>query len=99
MPVQIVRSTLFLLASLPFLILWKKTRGSLIFSLGLAHWFTVGLFGLLQAHQLSMTLRIAHSLEIGADSFTYAALLVLLLSTRLVTKPVAAITPVPVFPS
>jgi hypothetical protein len=99
MPVQLVRSTLFLLASLPFLILWKGKRGSLIFSLGLAHWFTVGLFGLLQAHQFSMTLRIAHSLEIAADSFAYAALLVLLLSPRTVTTPAIAPTAVPMFPS
>jgi hypothetical protein len=95
MLVQLVRSPLFLLASLPFLILWKGKRGSLIFSLGLAHWFTVGLFGLLQAHQFSMTLRIAHSLEICADSFAYAALLVLLLSPRAATKPATA----PMFPS
>jgi hypothetical protein len=99
LPVQLVRSTLFLLASLPFLILWKGKRPSLIFSLGLAHWFTVGLFGLLQAHQLSLTLRIAHSLEIGADSFAYAALLVLLLSPRTVTTPVIAPTAAPMFPS
>jgi hypothetical protein len=99
MPVQLVRSTLFLLASLPFLILWKEKRGSLIFSLGLAHWFTVGLFGLLQAHQFSMTLRIAHSLEIAADSFGYTALLVLLLSPRTVTTPAIAPTAAPVFPS
>jgi hypothetical protein len=99
MPVQLVRSTLFLLASLPFLILWKGKRSSLIFSLGLAHWFTVGLFGLLQAHQFSMTLRIAHSLEIGADSFAYAALLVLLLSPRTVAKPAIAPAAAPMFPS
>jgi hypothetical protein len=99
LPVQLVRSTLFLLASLPFLILWKGKRGSLIFSLGLALWFTVGLFGLLQSHQFSMTLRIAHSLEIGADSFAYVALLVLLLSPRTVTKPAIAPTVAPMFPS
>ena len=97
--VQLVRSTLFLFASLPFLILWKGKRGSLIFSLGLTHWFTVGLFGLLQAHQFSRTLRIAHSLEIGADSFAYAALLVLLLSPRPVTKHVKAPIAAPMFPS
>jgi hypothetical protein len=99
MPVQLVRSTLFLLASLPFLILWKGKRGSLIFSLGLAHWLTVGIFGLLQAHQLSTTVRIAHSLEIGADSFAYAALLVLLLSARPATKHVNAPIAVQMFPS
>ena len=82
MPIQLVRSTFFLLASLPFLILWKGSRGSLIFSLGLAHCYLVGLFGLLQASFLPQVLRIAHSLEIAADSFAYAAFLVILLLPR-----------------
>lgn len=82
LPTQMVRSTLFLIASLPFIILWKKTRGSLIFSLGLAHWLVVGLFGLVQALWFPPVLRIAHSLEIGGDSFAYAAAIVFLLFPR-----------------
>ena len=79
LPTQMVRSTLFLIASLPFIILWKKTRGSLISSLGLAHWLVVGLFGLVQALWFPPVLRIAHSLEIGGDSFAYASAIVFLL--------------------
>jgi len=40
---------LFLIASLPLIVWWKKSGGSLIFSLGLAHWLVMGLFGLVQA--------------------------------------------------
>jgi hypothetical protein len=89
MPVQILRSALFLAASLPFLVWWKGTRASLVVSLGLAHWFLVGLFGLLQFSILPATLRVAHSIEIGADSFTYAASLVLLLVPVAPWKPLS----------
>ena len=82
LPVMILRSTLFSLASLPFLILWGHTWRSLIVSLGLAHWFLTGLFGLVQVFWWPMVMRIGHSLEIGADSFVYAAVLVFLLFPR-----------------
>jgi hypothetical protein len=36
----------FLIASLSLIARWKKSRGSLNFSLGLARWLVVGLFGL-----------------------------------------------------
>jgi hypothetical protein len=82
LPTQMVRSTVFLVASLPFIVLWKKSRGSLIFSLGLAHWLVVGLCGLVQALRFPPVLRIAHSLEIGADSFAYAVAIAFLLFPR-----------------
>jgi hypothetical protein len=61
MPVQILRSTLFLLASLSSLILWRGRRGALVAALGLAHRFLFGAFGLLQSSFLSQVLRIAHT--------------------------------------
>ena len=97
MPMQFLRSALFLLASLPSLILWKGQRSSLIVSLGLAHWFFVGLFGLLQPGILPPALRLAHSLEIGADSFAYAAAIVLLLAPRLPATAPATHSAAPVF--
>jgi hypothetical protein len=51
----------------------------LILALGLTHWMLVGLFGLLQVAWLPTILRVAHSLEIGADSFACSAALVFLL--------------------
>jgi hypothetical protein len=73
LPFEFIRSALFLVACFPFLLLWKASRGSLIFSLGLAFWVLNGLFGLLQSLGFPPVLRIAHSLEIGADSFVHAA--------------------------
>jgi len=82
MPLQVLRSSLFLLASAPFLFLWTRSRASLVFALGLAHWYLVGLFGLLQVTWFPPHLRVLHSLEIGADSFAYAAALVFLFVPR-----------------
>lgn len=76
--VQFVRSLLFLASSLPLIVLWKGTRRSLWFALGLAHSVAVGLFGLAMANFLPAVLRITHSGEIVCDSFAYAGLLVLL---------------------
>jgi hypothetical protein len=78
-PMQLLRSTLFLVASLPAIVLWGGSRRRLALSLGLANYTFVGLFGMLQAFWLPATMRVAHGAEIGADSFAYAALLVLLL--------------------
>lgn len=76
--VQLVRSVIFLAASLPLIALWKGSRRGLWLTLGLAHAFTVGLYGLVGATFLPMVLRITHSVEITGDSFAYAGLLVLL---------------------
>jgi len=76
--VQLVRSLIFLASSLPLIVLWRGTRGSLWFALGLAHTVAIGLFGLTLANFLPAVLRITHSAEIACDSFAYAGLLVLL---------------------
>jgi hypothetical protein len=88
---ELLRSALFLLASLPLMSLWGGSRRGLWLALGLAHATVVGYFGLIQATFLPGILRIGHSLEITADSFVYAAVLVLLFAPRRV--PTAA--PVP----
>jgi hypothetical protein len=77
--VQVVRSALFLLASAPAIFLWAGSRRRLIAALGWANLVTVGLYGLLGAYWIPTVLRIAHALEITADSFAYALLLVMLL--------------------
>ncbi len=76
--VQLIRSVFFLATSLPFVALWKGSRRSLWMTLGLAHAFTIGLFGLVGAAWLAMILRIVHSVEMTGDSFAYAGMLVLL---------------------
>jgi hypothetical protein len=76
---QFVRSALFLLASVPALVLWRGPRLRLVAALGLAHYVFVGLFGMLQALWLPTSLRVLHGTELLADSLVYAAVLVLLL--------------------
>jgi hypothetical protein len=90
--VQLIRSVIFLVASLPFIALWKGSRRGLWLALGLAHAFTVGLYGLMGATFLPMVLRVAHSGEIVGDSFAYAGLLVLLFASPAATVNVAAAT-------
>jgi len=75
---QLVRSPIFLVSSLPFVALWKGSRRGLWLALGMAHAFTIGLYGLVGATFLPMVLRITHGIEMTCDSFAYAGLLVLL---------------------
>jgi len=81
-PVLLLRSTLYLLCTLPMLIAWCGSRGRLIVALGLALWVTVGLFGMVVASWMPQAIRLPHALEIGADSFAHAAALVLLLAPK-----------------
>jgi len=79
---QLLRSAIFLAASFPAILLWTKSRGRLFVALGLAYAVTVGLFQLAQASFFPMMMRVAHSLEITADSFAYAAVLTLLFTRK-----------------
>jgi hypothetical protein len=79
LPVQFLRSGLFLVASLPVLVAWQGSRLRLSLALGTAHFGLVGLFGMLQASWLPGSMRLIHSVEILADSLCYAAVLVALL--------------------
>lgn len=80
--VQVFRGAIFLGAVWPILAWWGRSRTELFWRLAILLWVGVGLFGLLQATWFPMTMRIAHSLEIGGDSFCHAAALVLLLTRR-----------------
>jgi hypothetical protein len=79
LPVEVGRSALFLLASLPAILLWRRSRWGLVLALGWAHAVTVGLYGLLGAYWFPTILRVAHSIEITFDSFVYALVIVMLL--------------------
>jgi len=92
LPVEFVRSVLFLLASLPAILLWSRSRWGLVLALGWAHVVTNGLYGLLSAYWLPTVLRVAHSIEITFDSFVYALVIVMLFKTA-VAAPRAATTP------
>jgi hypothetical protein len=83
-PMALLRSLLFLLACLPVLIAWQGSRLGLWLALGGALFLLVGGVPLFQAYWFPTTLRVTHSLEILADSFAHAGVLVLLL----VRKPI-----------
>jgi hypothetical protein len=79
---QLLRSPLFLLSTLPAVLLWTGSRRRLFISVGIAHALLVGIFGLIQAYWFPTVLRVAHSIEITADSFAYAAVLLLLFTHK-----------------
>lgn len=78
-PVLALRSLLFLLAILPVLITWKGSQVRLFVTLGFVLFLLVGGLSLLQAIWYPPVVRIAHSLEILADSFVHAGVVVYLL--------------------
>jgi hypothetical protein len=78
----LLRSLLFLLVTIPILRSWTRSRRSLALALGIAFTGMVGLVGLVQAHWWPVAMRVVHSVEICADSFVYAWLLVVLFVPR-----------------
>jgi hypothetical protein len=89
---QLLRSLLFLGASLPVIWLWTGSRRRLIFALGLAHAVIVGLYGLSQAYFMPAIMRVLHSVEIVADSFAYAFVLTWLFFPRTQTASATDMT-------
>jgi xanthosine utilization system XapX-like protein len=75
-----VRSVLFLLACLPILIMWQKSALGLFWRLGFALYVLVGFIYMLISTWLPLYVRFPHALEILADEFAYAGVLVLLIA-------------------
>jgi hypothetical protein len=80
LPILFLRSVLFLATCLPILILWQKSERSLFWRLGLALFLLVGFVYMLISTWLPLYVRIPHTLEMLADEFVYAGLLVLLVT-------------------
>ncbi len=92
LPILFVRSLLFLAACLPIIGLWQKSRGELFWRLGVALYLLVGLIYMLTGTWMPLSVRVPHALEILADEFVYAGVLVLLLArgksaTRAIVQP------------
>ena len=83
---SILRSFFFLISILPVLIVWKGNRNGLFFLLAISLFLMVGGMNMLQAIWLPLDLRTAHSIEILADSFSHAAVLVYLLVPKQLVK-------------
>ena len=82
LPILFIRSVLFLLACLPVIILWQKSEQSLFLRLGFALYVLVGFIFMLISTWLPIYVRLPHALEILADEFVYAGVLVALLARR-----------------
>jgi len=80
LPTQALRSLLFLATCLPVIALWRGSRRRLFILLGGALFVFVGGLYMLQAYWYPASMRIAHSLEILADSFVYAGVLIAFLT-------------------
>jgi hypothetical protein len=74
-PMQLARSLLFLLACLPLVRAWGGARRSLWAGLGAALFLLVGGLYMFQAYWMPVGFRLAHTLEILADSLVYAGVL------------------------
>jgi len=77
--VQLVRSTLFLIVTLPVIIFWGGNMKECIIFLGLAHFVMVFLYDILMALEMPVQLIIIHGFEILFDSFIYAWIFVTLM--------------------
>lgn len=81
-PLQLVRSALFLLVSLPVLIHWRGWRVGLWPALGINLFVLTAFMAVITSYWFPWQMRLFHGLELLADGLVYAAALVLLL-----TKP------------
>jgi len=74
-----VRSLLFLGASIPILVNWRRSRRSLVLSLAAVLAAMVGVAGMIESTWMPTLLKVVHSSEIIADSLVHAWVLVALL--------------------
>ena len=79
MSVQLVRSLLFLMVTLPIMITWFGNRVQLVVMLGIAHFMFVFSYDIVLAYQLPIKLVLTHAIEILLDSMVYAWVMVKLL--------------------
>ena len=86
-PLQLARSVLFLLVCLPVLAMWRGSRRSLVLSLGFATSVLVGFMSVITSYWFPWQMRLFHGLEIVADSFVYAWVLIALLVKRRESVP------------
>ncbi len=89
-PVLLIRSSLFILACLPIVLLWKGSLRALTLTTGLALFLFTGGIPMLQGYWLPMVLRILHSLEILASSLAYITVLVFIFRAGNIRQPIQA---------
>ena len=80
--IQLIRSTLFLLTTIPIIINWTSSKTQLILALGFAHFVMVFAYDFYLAIVMPIELVLIHGIEILFDSFVYSWVLIKILNTR-----------------
>jgi hypothetical protein len=77
-----LRSLLFLVVTIPILANWRGSRRSLVLSLTVSLTAVVGVAGMFESTWMPLQMKLVHGVEITADSFVHAWVLVALLLPR-----------------
>jgi hypothetical protein len=77
--IQLIRSILFLITTIPLIVNWTSTKTKLIISLSIAHFVMVFAYDIYLAIVMPVELVIIHGVEIAADSFIYSWILIKIL--------------------
>lgn len=77
-PLQLTRSALFLVASLPVLVWWRGSRRKAWLTLGASIFILTAFMAVITAYWFPWQLRLFHGLELLADALVYAGVLTLL---------------------
>lgn len=77
-PLQLVRSLLFLIVSLPVIIWWRGSRRGLWLALGFSVFVLTAFMAVITAYWFPWQLRLFHGLELLADGLVYAGMLIIL---------------------
>jgi hypothetical protein len=75
-PLQVLRSSLFLLVCLPVIIWWRGSRRRLWLTLGSAFFVMTAFMAVITAYWFPWQMRLSHGLELLADAMIYAGILV-----------------------
>jgi len=77
-PLQLVRSLLFLIVSLPVIVCWRGSRRGLWLALGFSVFVLTAFMAVITAYWFPWQLRLFHGLELLADALVYAGMLITL---------------------
>ena len=81
-PLQLIRSLLFLIASLPVIIWWRGSRWRLWLALGISVFVLTAFMAVFTAYWFPWQMRFFHGLELFADAMVYVGALVMLFARK-----------------
>lgn len=82
-PLQLVRSFLFLFVSLPVIVWWRGTRRGLWLALGASVFMLTAFMAVITAYWFPWQMRLFHGLELLADALVYSGVLTILFNQPL----------------